>query len=474
MPIVEISAQAAFARLRSDPASARWPGEGPSGERLEGAVEVACRPSFQITPGDLIFTAGSCFARNIEFRLADVGLETPMYGPEVERRLEGLDAQPHFFNKYNVAVIRQELAWAAGEDQGTKGQELIALPDGALFDALLNPRKGAAPPHVARSLRHYAEQLYRRFPQCRVVVITLGVAELWRDRRSGLPLNKAPPAALAEAEPDRFVLEVMDYREVLNELEAIHDLLSRHGHPDFRMLVTVSPVPLSATFRPIDVIAANAYSKAVQRAAVEAFAAGHPNVDYLPSYETVVQSDRRLAFDSDNRHVQGPMVDRVVDRFLSAYAPGLKFAPSRRALIRSGRSTDAFDSLLAAADERMRVGDHTVAADLLGRAIAQFGDRHAVIGVTELRLRYGSCLVKTGQRPEAVQQLRLALDANDDHRPAILRKCAERMLQCGDLAGASEALELAVARGAAPGELASCRSRLAAAMGGGNGGRGRD
>ena len=83
-----------------------------------------------------------------------------------------------------------------------------------------------------------------------------------------------------------------DY-EILEELEAIHALLSAHCLPDFKMLATVSPVPLQATFRPEDVMTANAYSKAVQRAALEAFVLRHNNVDYFPSFETVTLTDRR-------------------------------------------------------------------------------------------------------------------------------------------------------------------------------------
>ncbi len=38
---------------------------------------------------------------------------------------------------------------------------------------------------------------------------------------------------------------------------------------DYRLILTISPVPLSATFTPSDVAVANSYSKSVLRAAVE-------------------------------------------------------------------------------------------------------------------------------------------------------------------------------------------------------------
>ena len=467
-----------MARLRSDPATARWPGKGGTGHRLDGAVEVGGTPSFEIGPGDLIFTAGSCFARNIEFRLAEVGLQTPMYGPDVVGGLEALGEQPPFFNKYNVAVIRQEIAWAAGEETDAKPFALIPLTGGELFDGLLNPRKVGARPDQARALRAYAEGLYRSVADCRIVVITLGMAEVWRDRRSGLALNKAPPGGLIEEDPERFVLEVMDYGDVLDDLEAIHGILSRRGHPDFKILITVSPVPLNATFRPIDVLAANAYSKAVQRAAVEAFVLAHGNVDYFASYETVTLSDRRLAFEIDNRHVQGAVVDRVVDRFLRSYTPWLAFEPSRRPIIRSGSPADDFNRCLKAADERMHQRRFAEAAEQYGEVIDRFGDRHEVIGATELRLRYGTCLAKAGHAGPALEQLRRALAAGDDNRAAIFLKCADRLIQCGDPAAAADALEVARSKGATEEQLSWRRSSLQTAIVGedeaGNGGRGRD
>jgi hypothetical protein len=465
MPLLEIPAEAAMARIRSGADTARWPGAGGRPERLEGAAEVACSPSFEIGPDDLIFTAGSCFARNIEFRLAEVGFVTPMYSHEIVRGLEALGEHVPFFNKYNVAVIRHELAWAAGEELETRELALLPSSDGQLVDALLNPRrKAGSPADQVRALRAYAEALYGRFAECRVVVITLGLAEIWRDRRSGLALNKTPPESLIRAEPDRFVLQVMDYGEILAELEAIHAVLSRHGHPDFRMLATVSPVPLMATFRDVDVLAANAYSKAVQRAALEAFVQARDNVDYFPSYETVTLSDRRLAFDEDNRHVLGPVVDRVVDRFLAAYAPKLDFEPSRRALVRSNSPGDAFERLLKAADGRMSDGRFAQGAEAYGRLIDEFGDHHDAIGATELRLRYGTCLIKSGRVPEGLAQFRLALAARDDHRASIFLKCADRLMQCGDPAAAAAALEVAISKGAKEGELAPRRAGLQAAL----------
>src|SRR5206468_12443076 len=92
------------------------------------------------------------------------------------------------------------------------------------------------------------------------------------------------------------------------------------GHPDLRMLVTVSPVAMSTTFTGGEVLVANSYSKAVQRAAVEAFVRRHDNVDYFPSFESVMLSDRRQAWRDDQAHASDAIVRLNVLRMIEAYA----------------------------------------------------------------------------------------------------------------------------------------------------------
>jgi hypothetical protein len=285
----------------------------------------------------------------------------------------------------------------------------------------------------------------RRLPECRVVVITLGLAEVWRDLTSGLPLNLMPIDAIAP-EPDRFVLDVLSYQEIVEELEEIHALLSARGHPDFRILITVSPVPLKSTFRAEDVITANSYSKSVQRAAVEAFVLAHENVDYFPSYETVSMTDRRLAFEIDNRHVQSAVVARVIDRAIAAYSPELAFEASSAELIESGPNSLRPVDLLRAAEIEMQQGAYDRAAHCLASYLDRYGDRTKYIATGELRLKYATCLGKAGMGQAAMVQTYLAAKAADAS-PRVLLACADR-LAASDPAAARQITDEALVRGA--------------------------
>jgi len=65
MPDRMIPAETAFATSTKNRAAARWPRRG-GDSRLEPFAQVKVQPRFSIAPSDVVFTIGSCFARNIE------------------------------------------------------------------------------------------------------------------------------------------------------------------------------------------------------------------------------------------------------------------------------------------------------------------------------------------------------------------------------------------------------------------------
>lgn len=459
--LLEISARDALAHVGADSYRAKWPDHRFPAERHEGLIEVLCSPTFEIRRDDRIFTIGSCFARNIEQRLREIGLDTVLYDQETVQGLEAVGEALPFTNKYNVAAIRTELGWACGGARPPEEFILLPLADGKALDGLLNPRrKTGADLQDARRRRAFVEAKYHRIAECRVVVMTLGLVEVWRDKASGLHLNVAPLGPI-EAEPDRFVLDVMSYDEILGELEAIHAILKAACPEDMRILITVSPVPLQATFRDEDVMVANSYSKAVQRAAVEAFVLKHDNVDYFPSYETVTLTDRRLAFDKDNRHVQTGVVARIVDRFVAAYIPELAFQPTRTALEESVIEVETARDLLSAAKLHGHRELHAEAAEYYRRLIAQYGDCLDLIPASDLHLRFSAALLKSGQITEGLREVELAALARDA-LPALMLKCVDRLLAHKDPAGAARILE-AVGHALDPTDVAERRRRIGAA-----------
>lgn len=458
MPIQRIAGGEAINRLRTEGRRVRWPDHREPDRRMEGLVTVTSKPSFQIDPGDRIFTMGSCFARNIELRLADIGFATVMYDEDLAGALEALGLGPGFMNKYNSASIRAEMGWALGVPRPPEEHILLPVGPGA-HDMFAYPdTKFVQSVEDARAGRSIIESRTARISDCRIVILTLGLAEVWYDSVSGLHINSAPPKAAILAEPDRFFLDVYGYEEIVADLEAIHALLQSHGHPDVHMLITVSPVPLRMTFRALDAMTANSYSKAVQRAALDCFVCAHDNVDYFPSFEPITLSDRRFAFEADNRHVQAGVVAQIVDRFMAMYAPDAQFQASTHALQESGVAT-AKDFAISGKLHQDE-GKYQEAADHYSRALAL--DDDSLVGTNKtrplIRAKLAACLQKMGRLEEAHTALAAILsDPEADARGLLAAARVARRAGAQDLK--DRALELAGAMGASDEALASVKKR---------------
>src|SRR4030095_8145905 len=159
----------------------------------------------------------------------------------------------------------------------------------------------------------------KRIANCRAVIVTLGLAEVWRDVQADVFLNRTPLPSLFKTQPGRYEFHLTSFAENWANLEAIHALLTQYGHSDVHIIVTVSPVPLMNTFSTMDIVVANTWAKSLLRAVAQEWASAHPNVDYFPSYEIVNNSDRREMWENDLRHVKGQGFKHIRDVFLRNY-----------------------------------------------------------------------------------------------------------------------------------------------------------
>jgi hypothetical protein len=157
------------------------------------------------------------------------------------------------------------------------------------------------------------------FDEADVFIITLGLSEIWYDEPTGEVFWRAVPEDKYDAKRHKFRVSTVEENK-RNILE-IHSLIRRF-RPDAKIVITVSPIPLTATFRPVTCISANAVSKAVLRVAVdEVIREVQPkdsNLFYFPSYDVVM-----FAFDNqwteDRRHVYPHVLDFNMKIFETHY-----------------------------------------------------------------------------------------------------------------------------------------------------------
>ncbi|WP_408590627.1 GSCFA domain-containing protein [Novosphingobium sp.] len=384
MPLLTLSGPDAMANLKANPA-ATWPMRGSFGSRLEPLAKPGFTPSFKLAAGEPIFTIGSCFARHVETMLEQCGFAIPSRA--------AVKADPQFalighniLNNYGVPSIRNELRWALDPAcPFTEDQAFVEVTPGKFVDLHLNHAIKPTSLDVVRARRRAILAGYQAVRDCRVVIVTLGLAECWFDTWTGIYLNTAPRRSLLRRWPERFQLHVLDYADVLAGLEEILALLRNHGHPDLRVMMTVSPVPLTSTFRAQDVMLANTYSKAVLRAAAEAVCLRHDWVDYYPSFESVTLSERGAALEDDMVHPTHGAIWLNTTRMIRAYVGADALGPQDIAATIAENPMAALTLLaeredLLAADPALAMALYGAAAkagrmDLLERALGHVGDR---------------------------------------------------------------------------------------------------
>jgi hypothetical protein len=278
-------------------------------------------PKFKLRSNDKFYAIGSCFARGLENALRGRQMEVESAAPEfaslepVNKETTGLG----FTNKYNTFSILNELRWALDPEAVFPVESIARVTDTTWFDPHVTSMLKLADFEETLKRRALIRMVTRRIINCRAVIITLGLVEVWRDLQANVYINYTPPLALLKAQPERYEFRLTSFAENWANLEAIYALLSRYGHPDLRIVVTVSPVPLMTTFSTLDVVLANTYGKSLLRTAAQEWAAAHDNVDYFPSYEIVQNSDRAAVWEGDLRHVRGAGTQHIMELFLRSY-----------------------------------------------------------------------------------------------------------------------------------------------------------
>ncbi|WP_397541305.1 GSCFA domain-containing protein [Roseovarius salis] len=280
-----------------------------------------------VLPSDARFvTYGSCFAQHISRALVARGLNwlnaepAPPGLPEAEARRFNYGI--FSARTGNIYTARQLLHWARlAADPARAGQEEIwTEPEGRHRPALcpvIEPDGFASAAEAAAALEGTARAFRRSVVEADVFVFTLGLTEGWRNRQTGAPYAMCPGTIAGSFDAGQHVFENAGYPSVRADLEEAAGLL-RGLNPALRVLLTVSPVPLTATASGSHVLPATVYSKSTLRAVAGDLAADMPEIDYFPSYEIIAAPPARAAFFAPNlRSVEPPGVSLVMSHFFA-------------------------------------------------------------------------------------------------------------------------------------------------------------
>ncbi len=314
-----ISAKEALETSRHNLLS-RWVGgDEPAAERLRRRLVVpAGRQSFFANPDDSFFAIGSCFARHTEERLEQAGARVTSRNIQVRDLGNRSAREGGIFNKYTPLSILQELRWAAGIEDYPEAA-LLPVGNDKYYDPYLSAKAGNASREELMARRREIGAYFAQAFDADVVILTLGLIEVWHDLETGLTLNEAPQPRILARHPERFGFSRLSLEQCDAALGEIHAILREHGKAGQKIVLTVSPVPLGRTFTDDDVIVANTTSKSTLRVAALRLAEQAEGLDYFPSYEAVTLSDPALAWQNDRLHVSDLVVGQIIQTFLYRY-----------------------------------------------------------------------------------------------------------------------------------------------------------
>lgn len=298
--------------------------------RASHEIDPALPPPFAVEPNSRVVTAGSCFAQHVARHLRERGnacFETEPAHPLLPA------AVAHAFNygiysaRYgNIYTSRQLLQLWRRATGALMPTDDCWGQDGAFFDPFrpgIQPGGFSSLAEYQHDRRQHFSAVRRAFGEMDVFVFTLGLTECWASREDGAVYPLCPGVVAGQFDQQRHQFLNLTVDDVVADMRTFITEV-REINPRMKVILTVSPVPLAATFEAQHVLAATTYSKSVLRVAAEQLTK-LPNVYYFPAYEISAASGN-AAFAADRRSILESTVRRVMSLFFQ-HVPGLVSAP---------------------------------------------------------------------------------------------------------------------------------------------------
>ncbi len=297
-------------------------------ERLPAsAVNPVVRAGFDLSRECKVATAGSCFAQHISRTLSKRGFNyyvteggENIAPHEATRRNFGIFSA-RFGNLYTARQLLQLIERAYGHFSPM--EQSWTRADGKLVDPFrpqIEPDGFDSIEALEQSRRDHFAAVRDMFENLGVFVFTLGLTETWRSIGDGAVFPLAPGVVAGEMDRERYEFVNFNVNDVVTDLQLFIDRLTAIN-PSAKMILTVSPVPLIATYENQHVLVSTTYSKSVLRAAAGEISKANTQCDYFPSYEIITGNyNRGQYFENDLRSIRQEGVDHVMRIFLSSYA----------------------------------------------------------------------------------------------------------------------------------------------------------
>lgn len=307
-------------------------------------------PKFRITQRHKIVTYGSCFAQHIGRALEAQSLN--WYRPEqAPYRMSAENAKRFNYgifstrtgNIYTSSLLRQWVDWALSGV--IPPEEIWANGDRYLdpFRPRIEPDGFETPEELFLSRAETIRSFEKGVRDADFFVFTLGLTESWFNSAAGYEYPMCPGTVGGVFDGDRHRFENQQFQKVLDNLVKAMDSM-RLANPKLRFILTVSPVPLTATMSQRHVAVATMASKSILRAVADQLCVNRHFVDYFPSYEIINSPVFKGAFFEPNQREVNPVgVKFVMDTFFRCQEK--KFGPLAPPVARKANAASSLETV---------------------------------------------------------------------------------------------------------------------------------
>ena len=280
-------------------------------------------PKFNITSNSKIITFGSCFAQHIGKALKRNGYN--WYITESKPTWFSIDQTKTFNydiftcrtgNIYTTSLLKQWVKWSIGNIQSPNELWHINNRFYDPFRPNIEPNGFYSYQEAMNSRLQTICSFKRALLDADIFIFTMGLTESWWNKTENYEYPMCPGTVVGDFNNHKHLFMNQDYEFIKQELlEAIN--LIRKVNKNIKFILTISPVPLTATNSGSHVLVATSESKSILRAVAASLKNTYSAViDYFPSYE-IINSPvfKGIFFEPNMRNVHPQGVKFVMKSF---------------------------------------------------------------------------------------------------------------------------------------------------------------
>jgi hypothetical protein len=288
-------------------------------------IENVWNPKFHLKQSDSLITYGSCFSQNVGWALRSKGFkwlitEPSPYGlSATSKKSFSYDLfSSRTGNIYTTSLLKQWISWSINPrlvpDEIWTANDRFFDP----FRPTIEPNGFASKEELLQSRKNTLVAFKQSILRADYMVFTLGLSEGWINSTHNYEYPMCPGTAAGSFDKTEHEFFNQSFTEILRNLKISLNHM-RKLNSKLKVILTVSPVPITATMTGKHVLTANSGSKSTLRAVCEELYRELDFVDYFPAYDIVQSPNSKGKFYKENwRNISPEGISFVMNNFLQS------------------------------------------------------------------------------------------------------------------------------------------------------------